>query len=450
MPEIDELVAAVEERLIPEVKASLAAAKAAGLPVRVYPSDWETTRQIDYLYRSGALLTHDADVPRVAQALQDIPIPWPAAEQGNGTEFGPHQGTSPVHGITHFSTPVSERWHTHHTVSALEERLGVGVVTHEHIFTITKLTNWLHCPATEPLPVFTSQLAIEPGLVDRAVWPAPSDPAAGTGVRISVVDTGLLPGVDKWAPWLQGVVPDSLADVEDPDTFSVDTHAAGPDGFADLYAGHGSFIAGVVRCMAPKAEVVVERLIGPSGYVSESSVIQQIRQALSRSPGIISLSAGCYTRNDVPPIGLQALWKNRLSQQGGIVMVAAAGNNASSRPFWPAAFDWCVGVGSMSQDGQQRSWFSNFGPWLDVYAPGEDIVNAYPQLPYKTIAKRQERDTTAGIVQWSGTSFATPIVVGLIAARMSRTGESGRMAAASLLAAARSQSRVGIGPRLFP
>jgi subtilisin family serine protease len=287
--------------------------------------------------------------------------------------------------------------------------------------------------------------------VSAATWPPPSDDRdAGNKVRISVVDTGLLPGVAQWAPWLAGVVADSLADIEDPDTFDVDALVAGGDGYADPYAGHGSFIAGVIRCLAPKSEVTVERLIGPSGFVNECSMIEQLREGLSRAPDIINFSAGGHTRNNLPPLALEALWPHRPSHQGGAVMVAAAGNNATSRPFWPAAFDWCVGVGSMSHDGLRRSWFSNFGPWLDVYAPGEDIVNAYPKLKYKTIARRQERDTSAGIVQWSGTSFATPIVVGLIAARMSQTGESARTAADALLAAAKTQSRVGIGPRLFP
>ena len=206
----------------------------------------------------------------------------------------------------------------------------------------------------------------------------------------------------------------------------------------------------MIRCVAPGADVVVEGMIEPSGFVAEADMITQIQQGLSRSPDIISLSAGGHTRNDVPPLGLQELWTQRLSQQGGVVLVAAAGNQGTARPFWPAAFEWAVGVGSMSRDGQTRSVFSNYGSWVDVYAPGEDLVNAYPQMKYKTIVGGVERDTEAGIAEWSGTSFATPIVAALIAARMSRTGENGRTAARAVLAAARGQFRPGVGPRLFP
>jgi subtilisin family serine protease len=446
MPEIDERIAAVNERMVPEVKAGMMAAEAHDFPVRAWPPNWESAKHVDYFYRSGSVLTRDADAPRVARTLENLPTAASGAD-GAGGVMTAGQARSPIKGVTCFETSVSDSWHTYDTVEELEKRLGLGVVSHEHVFTITP---WVFCPATEPEPVFEPQQALTPELVTDALWPPPADPAAGRGVRVSVVDTGLLRGVEGWAPWLAGVIPDSREDVEDPDTFNVDEHVPHPDGFADPYAGHGSFIAGVIRCVAPQAEVVVERLIGTSGFVSETDMIQQIHQGLSRSPDIISLSAGGHTRKDVPPIGLQALWNERLSRQGGVVLVAAAGNNTSSRPFWPAAFDWCVGVGSMSHDGQRRSWFSNFGSWLDVYAPGEDIVNVYPQLRYKTIAHRNERDTSAGIVKWSGTSFATPIVTGLIAARMSRTGESGRLAAESLLAAARSQFRPGIGPRLFP
>ncbi len=434
-----DVIKAARDRMVPEIKAALAVAD---FPIRVWPPDWEQKESISYFYRSASVLTRDADAERVARALRALPEP---VDHGPGHNL---ETDSPVRGVTRFQVfnPdhfAPEQDPTPGIVDALESKLGPGVANHEHAF---ELTPWWHCPATEPEEV------VPPGTPDLAeyLWPPQSTGDAGTGVHISVVDTGLLDGVAGWAPWLAGVTYDTAADIENPDTYDVQTHANTPDSYADPYAGHGSFIAGVIRCVAPATDVVVEGMIGPSGFVAEADMITQIRQGLSRSPDIISLSAGGHTRNDVPPLGLQELWNQRLSQQGGVVLVAAAGNQGTSRPFWPAAFEWAVGVGSMTRDGQQRSVFSNHGSWVDVYAPGEDIVNAYPQLKYRTIAGGTVRDTSAGIAQWSGTSFATPIVAALIAARMSRSGENGRTAADSVLAAARGQFRPGVGPRLFP
>ncbi len=132
------------------------------------------------------------------------------------------------------------------------------------------------------------------------------------------------------------------------------------------------------------------------------------------------------------------------------LVVEVLRHDGTQRPFWPAAFPWCIAVGAMSRDGQRRSWYSNHGPWVNVYAPGDDIINAYPQLKYRTFVQGDVRDTSAGVVKWSGTSFAAPIVTGLIAARMSRTGENSAVAAANLMSAARGQFRPEIGPRLFP
>jgi subtilase family protein len=429
-------------RLVPEVRTALSVDP----EVRAWPLSWEQDQHFAYFYRSKSLLTRDRDLSRVQDALRSL-----GALPDEGEDVTAAQGEGDDHalisGITRLDVRVRESQHTPDVVDDLDRRLGVGVATHDHVFIITPD---VPCPATEPEEAISPQAARNPAAVRKALWPSIGDPAAGRYVRVSVVDTGLLSGASAWAPWIEGVRPDTSTDVEDPDQLKVDPMGRGRDGFADPYAGHGTFVSGVIRCIAPASHVVVERAIKHSGFVRESSLIRQIHDALSRAPDIISMSAGGYTRGDVPSLAFQTLWEERLSQFGGVVLVTAAGNNTRTRPFWPAAFPWCVGVGSMSRDGQRRSWFSNHGAWVDVYAPGEEIVNAYAQMKYMTVVDGTVRDTSAGIVSWSGTSFSTPIVTGLIAARMSRTGENARQAADALLAAARSQFRPGVGPRLFP
>ncbi len=418
-------------RLVPEVRTALNNAP----DVRAWPPSWHDDEWVDYFYHSSSVLTRARDLPRVRDVLRDL-----GALRDEG-------GDALIGGLTRLGVNVRESQHTPDVVDDLDRRLGAGVATLDHAFIIT---GYLNCPATEPEPVITPAAAANPVVVRDALWPSVGDPSAGRDVGVSVVDTGLLSGASAWAPWIEGVRPDTSADIEDPDQIKINALEHEIVGFADPYAGHGTFISGVIRCIAPASDIVVERILGVAGFARESRLIQQIHDALARSPDIISMSAGCYTRKNVPSLAFQTLWEERLSQIGGVVLVAAAGNQSATTPFWPAAFPWCVGVGSMTRDGQRRSWFSNHGAWVDVYAPGEKIVNAYAHMKYKTIVDGDVRDTSAGIVKWSGTSFSTPIVTGLIAARMSRTGENARQAADALLAAARSQFRPGIGPRLFP
>jgi hypothetical protein len=226
--------------------------------------------------------------------------------------------------------------------------------------------HWVHvspggpgalCPAIEPQ---------ETGLTDP--WPPQAPQAEGKGGEVSVVvvDTGWHPpaATDPRTPWLKGVTGDDELN--------------GPS--LRPYAGHGTFIAGVVRCVAPDTRVYVEGFaIGGvgGGGILESDLVGQLEHALRHDPQVINLSAGCRTRLDLPSKALRAFHRKHLKHRD-CVLVAAAGNDSWAAPFWPAAFDWCVGVGSLDRDGRVSA-FSNFGVSADVYAVGRNLVNAFPR-----------------------------------------------------------------------
>ena len=153
---------------------------------------------------------------------------------------------------------------------------------------------------------------------------------------------------------------------------------------------------------------------------------------MSHDPLVINLSAGCRTRHDLPSIALRKFHRKHLEERD-CVLVAAAGNDSWAAPFWPAAFDWCVGVGSLDRDGRVSA-FSNYGVSADVYALGRNIVNAFPDGKYVCHEAPHRGDTrifSTGRARWSGTSFSAPVVTGLIAAELSRTPVAQRSARAA-------------------
>ncbi len=148
------------------------------------------------------------------------------------------------------------------------------------------------------------------------------------------------------------------------------------------------------------------------------------------------MSFGGYTADDDQPITLatailqlQRRWtvgaaaEVNLDQPLGdanVVVVASAGNDASCRRVWPAAFDDVIAVGAVGPDGPAP--FTNRGGWVTACAPGVDITGRFLDLRGAGAADPQEQ-AFQGWARWSGTSFAAPLVGAQLAFERLATGE---------------------------
>ncbi|MCW3838864.1 type VII secretion-associated serine protease mycosin [Micromonospora yasonensis] len=216
--------------------------------------------------------------------------------------------------------------------------------------------------------------------------------ADGAGVVVAVIDSG----VDRSHPQLAGRVLDG-ADFLDP----------GGDGTRDC-AGHGTGVASIIaatarpgvafRGLAPGARILPVRVSEQqvvagreSGRtVDAADFARAIRWAVDHDADVLNLSVVLYADNPAVRAAIAAAVRR------DVVVVAAAGNlhdSGDPRPY-PAAYDGVLGVGAIGVDGS-RSPFSQTGPYVDLVAPGSDVLMAAPGQ---------------GHHRAEGTSYAVPFV----------------------------------------
>jgi hypothetical protein len=240
--------------------------------------------------------------------------------------------------------------------------------------------------------------------------------------------------------WEQRIVPDTLV------------------GELDTHWGHGTFITGVVRQAAPRAQVLAIRVMFSDGIAHEADVLCALDRILSRVKeaqddgrrdrmvDVVSLSFGYYPEVDSAPDQKITKSVEELARRG-VLVVAAAGNDSTLTRFYPAALarhpvdgPQLVSVGSLNPN-QSKALFSNDGDWVTCWAPGASVVSTFPQaecgslgpdytnpaqapagLPQRRDAL-DEDDFSSGFVVWNGTSFAAPMVAARLANKLMAQGK---------------------------
>lgn len=245
---------------------------------------------------------------------------------------------------------------------------------------------------TCPNPPAPAQTVAEVPWPQRRYAPERITPlATGAGVTVAVIDSG----VDSGHPQLRGRV-ERGADLLDP----------GGDGTVDC-AEHGTAVAGIVaavprrgaglRGLAPEARImpvrVSERRLDDDGddrTVTATQFAQAVRWAVRHGADVLNLSVVLYEDHPAVRAAIQ------FAVDRDVVVVAAVGNrhrDGDPTPY-PAAYPGVLGVGAIGPDGA-RADFSQVGPYVDVVAPGVEVLTAVPGGGHRLR---------------SGTSYAVPFV----------------------------------------
>ncbi len=195
---------------------------------------------------------------------------------------------------------------------------------------------------------------------------------------------------------------------------------------------HGTFVAGIAAASTNNGEgiagagwncrVMPLKVANSAGILTTEAIAGAFEYAADHHIAVLNLSLGSPNDSGVPEF-FQALVD--LAVFEGVVVVSSAGNDASDALSYPAACAGAIAVGATDR-GQLRASFSNWGSWVDIAAPGEEI--------WSTICRNYEIDEFSQIFYlylWSwdgaspymygnGTSFACPLVAGTAALVRSR------------------------------
>jgi len=167
--------------------------------------------------------------------------------------------------------------------------------------------------------------------------------------------------------------------------------------------GHGTAVAGTVAAASNNhigvagvnwaSQILPLVVVDEKDNATYSNIAAAIQYAADHRARVINISLG--GPNDSPALenAVNYAWAK------GAVVIAAAMNEGSAAPYYPAACGHAIAVAATDAN-DHLATFSNYGNWITLAAPGTDILTT---------------TSGGGYSYWNGTSFAAPVVAGVAA-----------------------------------
>lgn len=256
---------------------------------------------------------------------------------------------------------------------------------------------------------------------------------ASSDVKVAVVDGAI------WADHEDlDIAPSNMIDVanlvpsSNPPKFVDQNEQGTPDqpSLAILWS-HGTHCAGTLAAKTDNEKGIASIASGVTLLAARTAKdnpkaltnnIDGVQWAVAKGAKVLSLSYTTYAFSETQKEVYETFVRE------GVTVVAAAGNDGHNTPAYPASYEGVIAVGSLDSDGSQ-STFSNYGDWVDVWAPG-----GYVRENGSIVEENQILSTTFGISNYyadrddlkgkyydamSGTSMATPLVASMVCLALS-------------------------------
>ena len=207
----------------------------------------------------------------------------------------------------------------------------------------------------------------------------------GSSIDIAILDTG----VDVDHPDLANKIVDNRNFTTSNTTDDIYGHGTHVAGIAAANTNNGIGVAG----LGYSCSIINVKVLGDDGMGYWSWIAQGIIWAADNGAEVINLSLGDSSNSSTVEDAINYAWYK------GVVVICAAGNDGNSNPFYPAYYPNCIAVAATDASDMLSPW-SNRGDWVDVGAPGDNILSTWKGNRYGSM---------------SGTSMASPHVAGLAA-----------------------------------